>query len=287
VSNCSILVGLPPSVSCPAAVVADVGFAYSSFAVSGGGSAGPRLFSVETGDLNSLSIASSTGLVFGTPNQAGFANFTLRVRDSSGADGFSPLCSISIFPPPTISCPASTAIRTVPFSSNFVVSGGAPIVSFSLSAGSSLPLGLSLNASSLSLSGVPSATGLYSFQAQLVDLANGTATTTCSISVIESASVTCPLAFATRGESYSSFASASGGSGSGYVFSIVSGSLPSGLTLFRFFFFFFRFFFFSNEIVVTDPFRVFHQMWRVSLLRFRWLTVSEQRVQELVRSMYR
>lgn len=52
----------------------------------------------------------------------------------------------------------------------------------------------------------------------------------CSLSVVAAPTVSCPLSFATLNQAYSSFASATGGSQTGFVFAISGGSLPDGLS---------------------------------------------------------
>lgn len=255
--SCSISVTPPPTVSCPPQFFADVGVSFSSQAPSGNefsfvkkeffffqrgstkgaGASGGRSFSFSSGDLSALGLVltASSGLLSGTPPASAvgsFVTYVLRVQDSAGATAFSPLCNVTVFAAAVVSCPAATSgVVAAPFSSAFGISGGAPVVSFTLLSGSSLPPGLSFNSSSRTISGFPTATGFYSFQAQLQDAAFATVVSpSCSISISSAPVVSCPLGFSIVGVPYSSSFTATGGSSTGYVFSITSGSLPSGLT---------------------------------------------------------
>jgi uncharacterized repeat protein (TIGR03803 family) len=118
------------------------------------------------------------------------------------------------------------------YSQTLAAGGGAPPYTWSISAGS-LPAGLSLGTSG-AITGTPSATGTASFTVQVTD--NNSASSTAAFNltiyaqgtpVITSAS---PLATGTLGMTYSQTLTESGGV-SPYTWSVVSGSLPSGLSL--------------------------------------------------------
>src|SRR5208283_4157317 len=100
---------------------------------------------------------------------------------------------------------------------------------FSIASGS-LPPGLTLNTSTGAITGTPTTAGTYNFTAQVVDSQGNTATSSCSIVVSPALTLSCPTGMAQVGVAYSSALVASGGVAP-YTFSIISGSLPPGLTL--------------------------------------------------------
>ncbi|MGA9931351.1 MAG: choice-of-anchor tandem repeat GloVer-containing protein, partial [Terriglobales bacterium] len=130
----------------------------------------------------------------------------------------------------TLGCPTGTAQVEVAYSSALVASGGVAPYTFSITSGS-LPPGLTLNSSTGAITGTPTTAGTYNFTAQVVDSQGNTATSSCSI-VVSSPTLTlsCPTGTAQVGFAYSSALTASGGVAP-YTFSIISGSLPPGLTL--------------------------------------------------------
>jgi hypothetical protein len=75
-----------------------VGVAYAGFTVSASGGAVPYTYSVQAGPLpDSLSLNSSTGLVWGTPNAEGsFAGIVIRVTDNAGQTADLPSFTIAV-----------------------------------------------------------------------------------------------------------------------------------------------------------------------------------------------
>jgi hypothetical protein len=97
--------------------------------------------------------------------------------------------------------------------------------------GGQVPSGLTLTTGGV-LAGTPTKSGTYNFTVQVTDTTAATATQALKL-VVNAGSLTIgetSLPQAVAGTSYSTTLSAAGGSGS-YLWSIVSGSLPSGLTL--------------------------------------------------------
>jgi YVTN family beta-propeller protein/uncharacterized repeat protein (TIGR03803 family) len=129
----------------------------------------------------------------------------------------------------TLSCPTGTAQVGVAYSSALTASGGVAPYTFSILSGS-LPPGLSLNSSTGAITGTPTTAGTYNFTAQVVDSQSNTATSSCSIVVSAPLTLSCPTGNGQVGIGYSSALTAAGGVAP-YTFSIISGSLPPGLTL--------------------------------------------------------
>jgi len=125
--------------------------------------------------------------------------------------------------------PSGTAEVGVAYSSALVASGGVSPYSFSITQGS-LPPGLTLNSSTGAITGTPTTAGTYNFTAQVTDSKGNTATTGTSIAAIAALMLNGPTSTAQLGVPYNSALTASGGIAP-YSFQIISGSLPSGLTL--------------------------------------------------------
>jgi hypothetical protein len=103
------------------------------------------------------------------------------------------------------------------------------------SAASPLPPGLTLNPATGAITGTPTAAGTYNFRGQVVDSTNtgaGTTTTNCTMNVAPAGITLSPPSTVTAqvGVAYNSALAATGGTPA-YTFSLVSGSLPPGLTL--------------------------------------------------------
>ncbi|MGH9642488.1 MAG: putative Ig domain-containing protein [Terriglobales bacterium] len=214
-----------------------VGVAYSSALIATGG-VSPYTFSIIAGSLPpGLTLNPSTGAITGTPTQPGAFNFTAQVVDSDKSGGTGVVttnCSITISPAPiTLACAGGTAQVGVPYSSALVATGGVPPYTFSIITGS-LPPGLTLNTSTGAITGTPTQAGTFNFTAQVVDSTGskaGTATANCSIVVAPPAiTLACAGGTAQVGVAYSSALVATGWVPP-YTFSIISGSLPPGLTL--------------------------------------------------------
>ena len=230
-SICAITVSQPLSVSCPANS-ATLGVMYSSAASASGGFQ-RYTFSLSSGALPpGLSLNSSIGTITGIPTDVGTYSFGLQVVDSMD-NTVNSSCAITVSQSPIgLSCPTNTAPVFTAYNSAADATGGVAPYTFSITAGS-LPSGLSLDPASGSITGTPNSVNTYNFTLQVTDAVGTMTTSNCSITVIPAPlSLQCPANTAVVGVFYNSSAIASGGQGPGtYIFSIISGSLPSGFIL--------------------------------------------------------
>lgn len=124
----------------------------------------------ETGALNAVSpfTLNWTGTSVGAPYWLGAGEYKFFQNS---------VVSISL------ACPIeNVGLVGSPYNSALIATGGVPPYTFSI-IGGALPPGLSLNASTGVISGIPTTIGAYSYTAQVVDSQGNTATATCMIGV--------------------------------------------------------------------------------------------------------
>ncbi|MEQ1748675.1 MAG: putative Ig domain-containing protein, partial [Prosthecobacter sp.] len=213
-------------------VVPTVGTSYTQTFTATGGSA-PYNFTVSIGTLpTGLTLNNTTGVVSGTPTSTANASFTIRAADLYGCQGtrpysVTPVCpSISLNP---TSLPGGT-VGTA-YAQNVSTTGGIAPITYAISGGS-MPVGLTLNAATGLISGVPTSTASSVFTLRATD-ANG-----CQGTRAYSMTPVCPtislapasLPVGTVGTAYSQTVTASGGTAP-YAHSLSAGTLPAGLAL--------------------------------------------------------
>jgi Putative Ig domain len=168
----------------------EAGSAYPSTTLTETGGVGPFNWTINSGSLpNGLSL-SSTGSISGTISPTttpGTFSFTANIKDSQGNSVTSGTISIKVdaalvVTPPTL--PAG--VLNVSYSSPaFMVSGGSGSgYTFSLASGA-LPTPLTINSASGIISGVPTASGSYTFALKVMDSLGYTVTTGNLIIVIK------------------------------------------------------------------------------------------------------
>ena len=230
--KCHLKIYVHVSIDCPKLNTGAIGEPYSVALPTYGGIP-PFTYSIIAGALPpGLTLNSTTGVISGTPTTAGNFFYTAQVVDSVGAF-YDLKCEIKIGQPITLACAKSTGQVGVAYSSSLVATGGVAPYTFSIISGS-LPAGLTLNSSTGAITGTPTTSGIFNFTAQVVDStgsAAGTTTATCSIVIAPPAiTLACATSTGQVGVAYSSALIATGGVPP-YTFSIISGSLPAGLTL--------------------------------------------------------
>jgi len=211
------------------------GVAYSqTLAASGGKTPYTWSITITSGDLPpGLALNGSTGEIYGTPTAAGTFNFTVQVTDANYSTDTRDF-SISVYDLLIITTSSlSDGATSIAYSETLTATGGKAPYTWSISSGG-LPPGLALNSSTGEISGTPTAAGIFNFSVQVTDANYSTATKDLSISII----VYEPLAIATSSLPdgrvevyYRQMLSAMGGL-EPYTWSIISGSLPDGLSFY-------------------------------------------------------
>ena len=227
-----INVSLPLSIttqSIPAAWTAGIAYQAQTLAVSGG--TGPYSWSTTSGTLPAGIVLSAAGILSGTPTTAGSYSFTVRVTDSLGAT-VSQVFAIRVNAAPAIQplVQATGSVGLAYGQAETVVGGTAPYI-WSISLGS-LPAGLSIDASSGVISGIPTtAVQNHSFTLQVSDAIGAIATLASTMSINSSLAITtASLPGVASGSAYSQTLTASLGV-QPLTWSVAGGSLPTGLTL--------------------------------------------------------
>lgn len=206
-----------------------VGTPYSATLLARNGKL-PLTWNVTDGNLPpGLDLSASTGVISGTPAQAGSFNFTIRVTDSGGERDTRAF---------TIAIAAALAITTsslpngtagMPYSAPLAATGGFPPYTWSATG---LPSGLGVSGSSIA--GTPAGPGDYSVQIQARDNAGATVSTTLSLTIavaVPPLGVTATtLPSGIVGKTYVAALSATGGVPP-YTWTVAGGSLPPGVAL--------------------------------------------------------
>jgi len=211
------------------------GTAYTQSVVATGGTGTGYVYTVDAGSLPTGLTLSAGGAITGTPTVAGSYTFTVRAADSAG--NFQTKSYTLVIEPGAVLTlgPASLpkATNGAAYTQSVVATGGTGTgYVYSLTSGT-LPTGLTLSAAG-AVAGTPSAAGSYTFTVRAVDSAGNFQTKTYTVVVDPGAVLNLgpqTLNAPTQGVAYSGTVVATGGSGTGYVYSIDSGALPSGLTL--------------------------------------------------------
>ena len=227
----SFTIAPPPlTVTTTSLPIGTMGTAYNQTLAASGGTGG-YTWSTTAGTLPANLTLAANGGVSGTPTATGTANFTVQVKDSSGATATQAL-SITVVPPPltitTTSLPGGT--EGTAYNQTLAASGGTGGYTWSTTAGT-LPSNLTLAASG-SITGTPTATGTANFTVQVKDSSGATATQALSISIVPPplTVTTSSLPGGTVTVAYNQTLAASGGTG-GYTWSMTAGALPTSLTL--------------------------------------------------------
>lgn len=233
----SVMIDVAPVVVAPSSLPAGTnGTAYSQTVSATGGTGAGFTYVVTAGALPAgLGLDSGTGAIAGTPSAAGSFNFTITATDN-GSNAGNRAYALTINPGVVLTVnPASLTAGTngTAYSQTISAAGGTGTgYTFAVTVGS-LPGGLTL-ASNGTLSGTPNAAGSSTFTVTATDSAGNTGLRVYTLVINPGAVLAITPATLPTGRhhiAYSRTLSATGGTGTGYTYSVTVGALPAGLTL--------------------------------------------------------
>jgi hypothetical protein len=232
----------PISISTTSVPTGIAGLAYSVDLSANGGTT-PYTWSISAGSLpTGVNLSAGSGTISGTPTASGVFNFTVKVMDATTPTAQTATKSLTI----TVA-PATTVVSIMTislqngqqgnaYSVDLSASGGTTPYTWSISAGS-LPTGVNLSTGSGTISGTPTASGVFNFTVKVMDATTPAVQTATKPLTITVAAATSPVSITAMslpngqlGNGYSVNLAASGGV-TPYMWSVSSGALPAGLTL--------------------------------------------------------
>ncbi|MBI3209328.1 MAG: putative Ig domain-containing protein [Candidatus Solibacter usitatus] len=143
----------------------------------------PFTFTVSAGTLPAgLSINSSTGAIFGSPELAGSSTFTVQVRDATGATDSKQYTIVVASGLSVTTTTLANGMVSSAYSQTLQAAGGTSGRTWSITGGA-LPGGLTLSAAGV-IGGTPTAAGTFTFTVQVRDSQGNTATRQLSIQIV-------------------------------------------------------------------------------------------------------
>lgn len=222
----------------PNMVAATLGYgwrtvAYSaSAAATNAASTHTLTYTLQSGTLpTGVTLNSSTGALSGTPTSTSYSSIALVIR-ATDPDGNQDQDTFTL-PYADI----LTASETTPnvasgaaYTGSVTPAGGHSPYTYAVQTGA-LPAGITLNASTGAISGSSTSVGSYSGTFRVTDVGGRTADTAAfAFDVTAALSIGKSFADGTENTAYSGSATASGGA-TPYTYSVLSGALPTGLSL--------------------------------------------------------
>ncbi len=226
--------GVPSITLSPANLPAATLHAAYSQAVTAQGGTAPYTYSLASGSLPP-GLNLNNGVISGAPTSSGSYAFSVVATDSSGGTG--PYTgtvnyTVNVSAPNIVLSPPSLVNEQVGVaaSQTLSASGGSAPYTYAVSAGT-LPSGMTLSSSGV-LSGTPTGGGSFSFTVTATDSNANTGSQAYTVTVSNASITISPASLnaMTDGIAFSQTITASGGT-SPYSYSVVSGSLPPGITL--------------------------------------------------------
>jgi hypothetical protein len=208
----------------------EVGVAYSATPTLSGGT-GPYVWTVTNGALpTGLTINSTTGAVTGQPSAGGTFPFTLVATDALGGTSSQPE-SVEIAGAPSLDLSTlGNGEVGAAYSATPTVTGGTGPYAWVVTNGS-LPAGLTIDAASGAITGMPTTAGPESFTVTATDGDNQPASAGTTVLINADPSIsTASLPDAQVGTAYNQSVAGVDGTNP-YIWSVSTGTLPAGLTI--------------------------------------------------------
>lgn len=202
-----------------------------SFVVGVSGGTSPYVFTLESGNLPTGLSLVDDGTISGTPSANGNFTFTLRATDAnSNTSTRQYVLSVGTVSITLSPVTLTSAIRNINYSATVTAAGGAAPYTYAVTAGT-LPSGITLDSTTGEIAGKSATVGTSNFTITATDSNSNTGTRNYALEVID-VNITLSTLTSTLSQNVSTTfnATASGGS-SPYVFTLDSGTLPTGLTL--------------------------------------------------------
>ena len=233
----TVIITPAPGITTTSLASGTVGTAYSATLQASGG-AGTLTWSLASGSSLPAGLSlSGSGTISGTPTAAATTDFTVKVTDSSAAQG-GPLSatqklSATINPIALTITTTSLAdgIAGTAYSASLAASGGTGSISWRVTTGN-LPGGLTLSDSG-DISGTPTAAGTTNFTVTATDSSTPPQTAKQALTITINSKLVITSTSLPNGlvsTAYSTTLASSGGAGT-ITWSVSSGSLPAGLAL--------------------------------------------------------
>jgi hypothetical protein len=208
------------------------GFAYAPQTLTASGGVAPYTFSVTGGALPAGFQVSVGGVLSGTSAANGSFNFTVQAEDAYGFTGTRNYTLTLNLPVLTLS-PASvpSGMAGVPYAQSFSGTGGVGPYAYNLDSGT-LPVGLTFDPASATLSGTTLDLGSFTFTISMTD--TGTSATTSQSYTLDISLVNLSLVPATATAYFNHGYTQALGTVGGAVpltYSLTGGTLPPGLAL--------------------------------------------------------
>lgn len=206
--------------------------AYSaSAAASNAASTHTLTYSLQSGTLpTGVTLNSSTGALSGTPTSTSYGSIALVIR-ATDPDGNQDQDTFTLPYADNLVASESTpnVMSGAAYTGSVSRTGGHTPFTYAVQTGA-LPTGITLNASTGAISGSSTSVGSYSGTFRVTDAGGRTADVAFAFDVTAALSISKSFADGTENTAYSGSATASGGTAP-YTYSVLSGALPTGLTL--------------------------------------------------------
>ncbi|CAD1797665.1 autotransporter domain-containing protein [Xanthomonas euroxanthea] len=227
-----------PNLTLPASTLpaGTAGQAYAATISPATGGTAPYSYALTAGTLpNGMVLDAATGALSGTPTLSGNFAFTLTASDSTPSPAAQASRSYTLTIAAATLVPGQPtlppAVRGRPYSQVLTASGGVAPYTYSVANGR-LPAGLTLSGNG-TLSGTPTAEGVFSFAIAVADAGNASTTQAYTFTV-DGPNLVLPastLPAGTAAQVYAATIAPATGGIAPYSYALTAGALPSGIVL--------------------------------------------------------